>query len=245
MNITKLPDSVVKAFEESSEVSMGLQIGRNNDGNFVFVIYERIVIEPEKEHGSEFKRLQTIIEELDRSDIDGYGRLLEDWVENLTTFRGILEPVERQNIPQILGLIHFGPRAPLKPTPTVPKVIYGHLPFHGVCGSNERYFRYEQFPKSKRIDQKAKRITRKETYAAPASELPYTPTGLSAVGRFALPLLLPACWRWEIEPQKGTSIHYGASVPLYGQSGGAVEVCFPQPFYNEGPISNPTVLPIL
>ena len=38
---------------------------------------------------------------------------------------------------------------------------------------------------------------------------------------------------------------YGASVPLYGQSGGGVEVMFPKGTKNRGPIANPVVLPIL
>jgi hypothetical protein len=35
------------------------------------------------------------------------------------------------------------------------------------------------------------------------------------------------------------------SVPLYGQSGGGVEVSFPLPFDNNVPIPNPLVLPIM
>jgi hypothetical protein len=74
--------------------------------------------------------------------------------------------------------------------------------------------------------------------------MPFTPTGLSAVGRFALPLLFPACWRYELTLPLGTRLFYGASVPLYGQSGGTVEVMFPDLFTNVGPIPPPTVLPI-
>ena len=37
----------------------------------------------------------------------------------------------------------------------------------------------------------------------------------------------------------------GASVPLYGQSGGGVEVRFPTKATNRGPIPNPIVLPVM
>jgi hypothetical protein len=114
-----------------------------------------------------------------------------------------------------------------------------------VCGGKDVYYRYEQFSTSVRIDRMAHAVIRTDTYAAPASEKRFTPTGLSAVGRFALPSLLPACWRYELTPTPGTRIFYGASVPLYGQSGGAVEVMFPDPFQNNGAIPPPTVLPIL
>jgi hypothetical protein len=52
------------------------------------------------------------------------------------------------------------------------------------------------------------------------------PSGFSAVGRFALPSLLPAIWRREIVPPLGTTYLCGAVVPMYGQAGGGVEVKF-------------------
>ena len=56
------------------------------------------------------------------------------------------------------------------------------------------------------------------------------------MARYALPQLLPACWRYELRPPGNTAVHYGASVPLFGQSGGGVEVSFPSTFKNSGPI---------
>ena len=107
------------------------------------------------------------------------------------------------------------------------------------------FFRYEAFPTSLRIDQVNQKVTKPDTYATPFSERDFTPTGLSAVGRFALPSLDPHRWRWELQPVANTHVYYGASVPLYGQSGGAVEVMFPDPFDNTIPIPNPAVLDIL
>lgn len=83
------------------------------------------------------------------------------------------------------------------------------------------------------------------TFTAPASEAPFIASGFGAVGRFALPNLSPANWRWEIRPPSGTPFRCGASVPLYGQAGGGVEVEFSQGFANVGPIANPVVLPAL
>ena len=66
-----------------------------------------------------------------------------------------------------------------------------------------------------------------------------------AVARFALPNLMPACYRWELQPDSGTLIECGASVPLYGQSGGGVEVRFPKDTNNRCPIADPVILPPL
>ncbi len=85
----------------------------------------------------------------------------------------------------------------------------------------------------------------KDTYAAPASEAPFAPTGFAAVARFALPNLMPACFRWELQPVAGTHLECGASVPLYGQSGGGVEVKFTSLTNNRCSIADPIVLPAL
>lgn len=83
------------------------------------------------------------------------------------------------------------------------------------------------------------------TFAFPASELPLVPSGFAAVGRYALPDLPPACTRYELHPPTNTLVDCGASVPLYGQSGGGVEVCFQHGFTNDGAIANPVLLPVM
>jgi hypothetical protein len=144
----------------------------------------------------------------------------------------------------------FPPRsAPPAPPPSAPS-IYGHLPFQKITWPDDVFYRYESFPTSRRIDQTHLTIA-PGTYAAPASELFFMPTGLSAVARQALPSLMPARWRWELQPVARTNIRFGTSVPLYGQSGGGVEVRFEgdpppaTPAKNRGPIANPVMLPVL
>jgi hypothetical protein len=177
-------------------------------------------------------------------DQEMYGARTESWAGSLPT-TPTLDFVPPQAAWQMLAFVPLGPRFPLPGVPYRPSYTHGHLPFHGTCGGNEKYYRYEQFPTSKRIDMKTASVIAKDTYGVPTSEVRFTPTGLSAVGRFALPLLLPACWRYELTPPLKTRLFYGASVPLYGQSGGAVEVMFPDPFKNVGPIPPALVLPIL
>jgi hypothetical protein len=142
----------------------------------------------------------------------------------------------------VLGYI-VRPLNPLPATPARPPHIHGHLPFGAMTAADTVIYRWEAFPTSRRIDQD-KRTIAQDTYAAPASEVPFAPTGFGAVARFALPNLWPACFRWEIQPDK-TFIECGASVPLYGQSGGGVEVRFPRPSFNRCPIADPVVLPAM
>jgi hypothetical protein len=64
------------------------------------------------------------------------------------------------------------------------------------------------------------------TYAAPASEVPFVQTGFVAVGRFALPVNLPASHHYEIVAPAGTHVDFGTVAPAFGQSGGGVEAYF-------------------
>jgi hypothetical protein len=167
-------------------------------------------------------------------------RAFDAWFEHLDAAPSLSDPPPRSNVS---GLIIVYPSTLPSPPPP-PLSIYGHLPFSGTTEPNDVFYRCEPWPTSRRIDQ-AKQEIASGTYACPESELPFFPTGFAAVGRYALPNLLPACFRWELQPATGSAVHCGASVPLYGQAGGGVEVCFDTLTKNRGPIANPTVLPAL
>ena len=138
-----------------------------------------------------------------------------------------------------------GPLSPLPPPPPSPASIYGLLPFGTMTDSSTLLYRWEAFPSSRRILRSGTGGTiARHTYAAPSSETPFAPTGFAAIARFALPNLLPACFRWELQPNP-TMIECGASVPLYGQSGGGVEVRFPKSTNNRCPIADPVALPVM
>jgi hypothetical protein len=238
MAIEKLsqPDIVVMASEP--EVGMDIQIGERADGH-VLVVGGRIVVQIDQGIVAQLARLNEFMRP-GRPDEERY---IEEWTNSLSESSPV-RPVAKEIALTVLGFIHLGPIAPLPPTPSRPVFVYGHLPFHGICSGSEVFYRYEHFPTSLRIDRTTGEITKIETYAAPFLELPYVNTGLGAVARFALPSLLPARWRYELNPPVGTHMRYGASVPLYGQSGGGVEVMFPRTFKNAVPIPLPFVLPI-
>lgn len=121
--------------------------------------------------------------------------------------------------------------------------VHGHLPFSGKTGSGSVFYRAEPFPRSRYIDPTTQRVSVGDgLFGFPPSELPFVPTGFSAVGRYALPNVAPPIYRWELRPPAGVPMRAGASVPLYGQAGGGVEICLEQDFDNEGPIGNPFIL---
>jgi len=127
--------------------------------------------------------------------------------------------------------------------PTRRDVPYGHLPFRTTTLAQDVFYRFEPWPVSMRVMQNRRKV-RDDTYAAPAREVPFVASGFGAVGRYALPKLLPHCYRWELQPMAGTEIDVGACIPQNGQAGGGVEVRFRNDSHMRGPIANPVLLPI-
>ena len=91
--------------------------------------------------------------------------------------------------------------------------------------ANRVFYRYSAFNPDKRVDPVTGSFL-PGTYAAPESEVLFVPTGFLAVGRFALPNVLPASFRYEIMAPVGTVVDFGTVAPAYGQSGGGVEAYF-------------------
>jgi hypothetical protein len=84
------------------------------------------------------------------------------------------------------------PIGPLPPPPLRPSSIYGHPPLKATTLPETVIYRLEAYPTSRRID---RTTIAQDTYAGPASEVPFAPTGFAAVARFALPNIMPACFR--------------------------------------------------
>lgn len=71
------------------------------------------------------------------------------------------------------------------------------------------------------------------TYAAPYRDGIKISSGLEAVGRFALYVVLPAKFTVLLTPPPGTAVELGAVAPAHGQAGGGVEGYFPAGFVNQ------------
>ncbi len=242
MGVSRLTDEDIAIFAGLPEVDMDIQIGKIG-GRYVLIVSGRIVVEYNDElTGSLATYNEVIGHRLSESDKDRTHRI-EHWWSSLPIAPKV-GPTSVGEAQIALGFIHLGPHSPLPSLPWHPPHVYGHLPFRGICSGSDVFYRFERYPTSNRIDVKTGNVFLGGTYGAPPSELAFVVTGLGAVARYALPSLFPACWRYELQPPAGTPMKYGASVPLYGQSGGGVEVFFPNPFKNVKPIAAPVVLPI-
>ena len=143
------------------------------------------------------------------------------------------------------NLTPAGPHAP-----SGPPAVYGHLPFETTTMAGEVFYRCEAWPTSMRL---LGSTIAKDTYASPESELDFLPTGFAAVARAALPSFFPACFRYKLTPQPKppdttVDVFCGAVVPMYGQSGGGVEVMFKRDAQNSVPFGTAgvrTVIPPL
>lgn len=177
------------------------------------------------------------------------------WLENLSPAQGgIIEvTTNRPSMYSLLTMASAPPPAPPGRPTLVPGAPLGrgslpawasHLPFTTVTQDREVFYRWEAFPGSLRINQTTRTVAQ-WTFAAPKSEVPFIDTGFSAVARTALPSFFPAVFRWELQPQVGTTILCGAVVPMFTQAGGGVEVCFDGGATNIGPIANQVVIPPL
>jgi hypothetical protein len=103
----------------------------------------------------------------------------------------------------------------------------GAVPLIGsaTLATSTVFYRYIQSSADHRYD--GQNLTA-GTYLTTQLELPLANTGFAAVGRFALPLPLPACHVIHYELPAGTFLNIGTVAPLFGQAGGGVEVCLPK-----------------
>ena len=84
------------------------------------------------------------------------------------------------------------------------------------------FHRYSAFNPDHRVDPITGNFV-PGTYAVPESEAPFIPTGFAAVGRLALPNLIPASHHYLLEAPSGTQVAFGTVAPAFGQAGGGVE----------------------
>lgn len=245
----------VTMFANTPEAAMDLHFGRSVEGNeFYLVIGCRVGLLLNEDTFTEAGNAHQYLENNwlkpgipgEAPRVDAFGQ----WLHNLD-YAPRLVPLNSTELwPSFWGAM--GPVVPngiLPPPPPPPPTIYGHLPFTTNTLPDTVIYRWEAFPTSRRIVRSADPMhpstIAQGTYAAPGSEAPFAVTGFAAVARFALPNLLPACFRYELQPVLGTPIECGASVPLYGQSGGGVEVKFTNQTDNRCAIADPIILPAL
>ena len=245
MNVFQIEEQDQTQFAELPEIAMDLNFGRVNS-QYYLVRSCRLAILLDENTFTEPQGTLFAATDPNQSPQD-QANYFQNWADNLPILTEIKTATPANAWSSFWGAIGpVSPINPLPPAPPNPPVIFGHLPFKATTLANSVIYRWEAYPTSRRINRSTNppQIA-KDTYAAPASELPFALTGFAAVARFALPSLLPACYRYELQPNAGTAIECGASVPLYGQSGGGVEVKFTGLTKTRCAIADPIVLPAL
>ena len=247
MELLRVQDGDQREFAAAAEVAMDCHLAQSQREEFYLVIgcrvsillNERALIEP----GREYLTQPWLARSMSWDERMG---VFEQWLGRLDEAPNLVAATPSQAWQAFWGAMSPVPIGTLPPPPPRPSSLYGHLPFAVTTLPETIIYRWEAFPTSRRIDRTVNPPTiAKDTYAGPALEVPFALTGFAAVARFALPNLMPACFRWELQPVTGTQLECGASVPLYGQSGGGVEVKFTSSTDNRCPIADPVILPAL
>lgn len=98
-------------------------------------------------------------------------------------------------------------------------------PFVTKTTGADLFFRLSPFRRDRRIKPDGSVVA--GTYSTSDNDMNEVPSGLAAVGRYALPSRLPAVHVFRIKPPVGTPVAYGTVKPNYGMAGGGVEAYFP------------------
>ena len=119
--------------------------------------------------------------------------------------------------------------------------IEQHGSYSSIARHGEVFIRYSAFWPDRRIA--ADGSVGLGTYVTTENDKAIVPSGLAAVGRYALPNPAPAIYEYTIGPVPGKAISCGTCAPLFGQAGGGVEIRFDNPLdpgsANPTPVSIP------
>ena len=108
---------------------------------------------------------------------------------------------------------------------TLPSGYMAAVGAHQLLGSITlshltRFFRYTSSPADGRFS--AGQLN-SDTYLTTFNDQQFVNSGFGAVGRYALPLPMPASYKHEYTLPAGTRLLVGTVAPQFGQSGGGVE----------------------
>ncbi len=140
----------------------------------------------------------------------------------------LIDMYEDQPLPEQRQTIVLSNLAPVSALTTV-ALPPGYLPAkgaHQLLGSislaqHTRFFRFTSTPTDHRF---SSNTLLKDTYLATDNDRHFVNSGFGAVGRYALPLPMPASYVHDYTIPKGTRLLAGTVAPQFGQAGGGVEV---------------------
>jgi hypothetical protein len=133
-----------------------------------------------------------------------------------------------------LQAVTYGPSSRVAPAPL-------SLVKQSVTIAGAQYRRFSAFRYDKRVNPHTGDFS-PGTYATTVVDEPLSPSGFAAVGRYALPNVSAASFVHSLTTGVGVVVHSGTVAPAYGQSGGGVEVFFPNGAKNTSPLDPPRLL---
>jgi hypothetical protein len=138
---------------------------------------------------------------------------------NLPLFLDLEHLPVMQTLRQVFSLsILTNSRFSVPATDTLPPYTYYSKP-------GDMFIRLSAFSNDRRVTSDGGVLP--GTYATTTTDMSVTPSGLAAVGRYALPNRLSAYHVYRIIPPVDTPVLFGTVMPNYGLCGGGVEVYFP------------------
>jgi hypothetical protein len=119
--------------------------------------------------------------------------------------------------------------------------IHESPPFQVVVTASQCFVRFSAFQNDRRVLPGGGLLP--GTYVTTRIDADRAPSGLAAVGRYALPNPLPAIYRFEIVPKSGLTGMAGTVSPAFGQAGGGVEIEFKNAAPH-GSVTGPSTIPM-
>jgi hypothetical protein len=158
------------------------------------------------------------------------------------TFRKLLDAkptdiVPSQDVAAFLRL--FGSRLSNHAAYRKRQLLHESPPFPFLARPNDHFVRFSAFQADRRIG--PNNSLRPGTYVTSVKDAQLAFTGYGNVGRYALPNLLPAVYRFDITVAPGTPGLVGTVAPAFGQSGGGVEIELTQGA-PQGSVQGPTTI---
>lgn len=128
---------------------------------------------------------------------------------------------------KLIALRNFHPVASLLSTSLPPNYLRARGA-HQLLGSltlsyNTRVFRFTSDPADVKFDATSNSL-KAGAYLTTFNDQQFVNTGFGAVGRYALPLPIPASFVHDYTLPVGTTLQVGTVAPQFGQAGGGVEV---------------------
>lgn len=198
-----IQDDRISDFINSPESGMGFQLANVDFDNFMFGEKPRQVIISNSDFILEFENFNNVPLLLD----------LDKFKSNKKAY------FQYSKLSILTNSRYITPRKQFSNQENPPYIYYSE--------PGEEFVRLSAFKNDKRIGEDGS--VAGGTYATTPNDMNVTPSGLAAVGRYALPNRLPAKYVFKITPPPFTPIYFGTVTPNYGLCGGGVEVFFPNP----------------